>query len=87
MHKNPILSVDLKLLWREPFSFKAICYCCFQFHYKTIEWHPDVATQMLIGNEDDRYPVIQVKKQLNPFQHNNAFHVEASRLVEWLVNS
>ena len=46
--------------------FEAICHYCFQFHYKTIEWHPDVATQMLIGNEDDRYPVIQVKKQLNP---------------------
>ena len=23
-------------------------------------WHPNIATQILIGNEDDRYPVIQV---------------------------
>lgn len=30
------------------------------FHYKSIAWHPDVATQMLIGNEEDRYPVIQM---------------------------
>ena len=31
-----------------------------QFHYKSMAWHPNVATQVLIGNEDDRYPVIQV---------------------------
>jgi len=30
------------------------------FHYKSIAWHPNVATQMVIGNEDDRYPVIQM---------------------------
>ena len=30
------------------------------FNYKSMAWHPDVATQMLIGNEDDRYPCIQM---------------------------
>ncbi|XP_065669505.1 protein transport protein Sec31A isoform X6 [Hydra vulgaris] len=30
------------------------------FHYKSIAWHPDVSTQILISNEDDRYPVIQM---------------------------
>lgn len=30
------------------------------FHYKSIAWHPDIATQILIANEDDRYPVIQM---------------------------
>merc|ERR1712142_490308 len=30
------------------------------FHYKSMAWHPNVATQILIGNEDDRYPVIQM---------------------------
>jgi protein transport protein SEC31 len=30
------------------------------FHYKSLAWHPNVATQILIGNEDDRYPVIQM---------------------------
>ena len=29
-------------------------------HCKSMAWHPEVATQMVIGNEDDRYPVIQV---------------------------
>ena len=31
-------------------------------HCKSMAWHPEVATQMVIGNEDDRYPVIQVSK-------------------------
>ncbi|XP_066928892.1 protein transport protein Sec31A-like isoform X2 [Clytia hemisphaerica] len=30
------------------------------YHYKSIAWHPDVATQILIANEDDRSPVIQM---------------------------
>lgn len=30
------------------------------FHYKSMAWHPSIATQILIGNEDDRYPVIQM---------------------------
>eukprot|EP00794_Sanderia_malayensis_P012918 gene12918-14250_t len=29
-------------------------------HCKSMAWHPEVATQMVIGNEDDRYPVIQL---------------------------
>ena len=29
-------------------------------HCKAMAWHPETATQMLVGNEDDRYPVIQV---------------------------
>ena len=33
-------------------------------HCKSMAWHPEVATQMVIGNEDDRYPVIQVIEQL-----------------------
>ena len=33
-------------------------------HCKSMAWHPEVATQMVIGNEDDRYPVIQVRFQL-----------------------
>lgn len=27
---------------------------------KAVEWHPDVATQMILASEDDRYPVIQM---------------------------
>jgi len=27
---------------------------------KAVEWHPDVATQMVLASEDDRYPVIQM---------------------------
>ena len=31
-----------------------------QIRCKAVEWHPDVATQMVLASEDDRYPVIQV---------------------------
>ena len=38
---------------------KTIC-LLLQIRCKAVEWHPDVATQMVLASEDDRYPVIQV---------------------------
>ena len=35
--------------------------CLLQIRCKAVEWHPDVATQMVLASEDDRYPVIQVR--------------------------
>ena len=32
----------------------------FQIRCKAIEWHPEVATQLVLASEDDRCPVIQV---------------------------
>ena len=44
-----------------------ILYICllFQIRCKAVEWHPDVATQMVLASEDDRYPVIQVCSNFN----------------------
>ena len=43
---------------------KTIC-LLFQIRCKAVEWHPDVATQMVLASEDDRYPVIQVCSNFN----------------------
>jgi len=39
-----------------------------QIRCKAVEWHPDVATQMVLASEDDRYPVIQVCSNLHLMQ-------------------
>lgn len=41
-------------------SDKAVSHILLQIRCKAVEWHPDVATQMVLASEDDRYPVIQV---------------------------